>query len=530
MPIENRILSLVNLEVSVAVDDKAIIKNAVFLTVLTLFFVPAVSILIDVSPFLPLVAAGLGYGAFLFATEEIAEGVIASIIVFVTVAADLPIVTVPVSGGPTPTLRIMLVDIVALPAIGLFLYHEGMPSRPRLSRRALVGYALAASVLWSFLSAVFGAGPSTTAGLIYATSNLHHLLLLLLGVGILRYTNLQTVIVSFLVSLSGHMVMATIESFRRQSFGLTHLGDAGGFGLSTFSMLSVYFESGTYAGGFVGNSRVLVSLVILFAPLVLLGMTKKLRKQHFASILVLLLCVFVIRISASDTALGAFIIEMAIAAVLLWYATPDSLSLRAFRPLSAVIGSLTVLIRLFQSRGETTSSDSSAGSTSSDAASGQPVEMSPALSWVGDKLPFISTDNLLVRLSQYAASIDVGFKYPLFGLGGHNFPLVSTEYGVQSLGIHNLYLSTLASAGFPSLLFLITSLTALLAVVSENYITFPSQRPLWAGVIAGLIGFYSFAFWVYMTGNPVTLNVFWLFVGTILGASSSRNEERPPST
>jgi len=63
-----------------------------------------------------------------------------------------------------------------------------------------------------------------------------------------------------------------------------------------------------------------------------------------------------------------------------------------------------------------------------------------------DEILLIQTNNLNVRLRQYAAAIDIAARYPVFGIGGgENFErVVNSRWGV-----HNLFLANLVATGVP---------------------------------------------------------------------------------
>lgn len=132
----------------------------------------------------------------------------------------------------------------------------------------------------------------------------------------------------------------------------------------------------------------------------------------------------------------------------------------------------------------------------------------------------METANFSIRLQQYAAAIEIGLTYPLFGIGGENFLLVAESYGVsRPIVIHNAYLGYLAAIGIPGALLFIGSLIAVLLIaVAETVRTSNDDRLLWGMLACGLLGFYAFSFWTSGWKYEAPYMTFWVLAGAIVGA------------
>jgi hypothetical protein len=526
-------------------DKRNVLLSALFLTAMLVAAVPIVAVSTGV-PTLALVAiAGLCYAAVLLFTDTVFEGSCGAVFVLCTISANFPILVRSTAVNIPVQLNLLLVDFVAVPLSILFLYWNGGISLPT-SRRldTVVGYALVGIVVWSVLAAIVSNGPFQFGAVVFVTTQLRYLLLFGVAVGIVRYTGLRTALYSLLVAVSGNMAYAIAEVLNRGSFGLSYLGDAAGITLNWFYIGPMIFPSSMYAGGFVGFSRSLLLLVILFLPAVIERIINGSTGQRLLAATYLLGSAFIVRASASDAGLGAFLLTVLVAVIVLSYVGFDTSLDSASETLGCLYGYVAtlgsgILVFLlstgrgisFRARG--TETGESSGTSGGDAITGTPARADGSstteqLPELLNAVPLVDAANLSIRLQQYVAAIEIGITYPLFGIGGRNFLLVAESYGVRKpISIHNAYLGYLVAVGIPGmLLFIIGLIAVLLTVIAETARTSNDDRLLWGMLACGIIGFYAFSFWTSAWKVAATYMTFWVLAGVVVGARRCRRHER----
>src|SRR5699024_1034623 len=126
-----------------------------------------------------------------------------------------------------------------------------------------------------------------------------------------------------------------------------------------------------------------------------------------------------------------------------------------------------------------------------------PMLMETILS-VANAVPLIDTATLPVRIREYVAAVVVGLKYPLFGLGGSNFKVVSPSYGLpKAYGVHNTILGYLAAVGIPgTVLFVVAILAVLIVAIKRMRNSDADERLFWAMIVCGMFGFHAVTFWI----------------------------------
>jgi hypothetical protein len=542
-------------------DERNVLLSTLLLTVLLVAAVPIVAVLTGIPTLALVVVAGMLYAVVLVATDAIFEGMCGAIFVLCTVSANIPILE-----QPTPVnmlqLNVILVDLVAVPLALLFLYwSDGISIPTDRHLDTVVGYALVGVVMWSALSAIVSNGPSRFGAIVFLTTQLRYLLLFGIAIGIVRYTGLRTALYSLLIAVGGNMAYAIAEVLNRGSFGLSYLGDAAGITMNWFYIGPMIFPASTYAGGFVGFSRALLLLIILFLPVAIERIVNGSTGQRLLVAIYLLASAFIVRISASDAGFGAFLLTVLVAVVVLSYIVSDTDFNSASETLSYLYGYIVTLgggalgFLLFSEQGislrtrgsgdgssgtaDGSNGDGSSGSadgSNGEGISGGGVAETPTradapstaeqLAGLLDSLPLVDAANLSIRLQQYAAAIDIGIAYPLFGIGGRNFLFVAKSYGVsRPIVIHNAYLGYLAAIGIPGALLFIGGLLAVfLVAVAETVRTNNDDRLLWGMLACGLLGFYAFSFWTSGWKYAATYMTFWVLAGAVVGARRHKQQ------
>jgi len=521
------------------VNGRSVVLSTLLLTGLLAIVVPGVAILTGVSV-LPLVAvAGLVYAVALVVTSNLFEGLCGAVFVLCTFQANVPILGVPQPGQFAPLqLSVMLVDIVAVPFAVLFsVWLSVNVMLPTLRSEAIAGYALAGFVVWAALAAIVSNGPSMAAAGIFAVRQARNLLLFGVAVAVVRYIGVRSAIYSLLTAVGGNMLFAFGEVLNRGSFGLSYLGDAAGITISTFYIGPIGFQASQYAGGLAGRSRVLLALVLLVTPVVIERIVNGPSRYKLLSLSYLLGSVFFLRVAETDAGLFAFLIVVFSIVVSLTYVKStakgsDSAAGTVDDLLgygSAIgAGALSYLLYVGRTVSTEQSSEVSSGTDSSGGAgTSASTDFSTAIDTVTamvKAVPLVNVANLSVRLQQYAAAIDIGVTYPLFGLGGLNFLFVAESYGLfRPIHMHNVYFSYLTGTGIPGITLFLTSILAVLVVaIKKTANTESDDRLLWAMVVCGMVGFHAFNFWVANHSVEVTYMVFWVFAGVIVGSSDDQ--------
>lgn len=508
-------------------DERHVFLSVLFLTMLLVVAVPVVAVSTGVPTLVLVAVAGLLYGIVLVVTDTVFEGLCGAVFVLCTFSGNLPIFERMTEAGATQ-LSLMLVDFVAIPLAVLFLcWNRGfsIPTGRRLE--TVVGYALAGVVVWSVLAAIVSNGPSRFGALTYVVMQARYLLLFAVVVGIVRYTGLRTALSSLLVALGGQLSYAIAEVLNRGSFGLTYLGDVPGMTIGTFFVGPVAFQSSMYAGGFVGTSRGLLLLVVLLSPILIERVVNGSSVQRVLSVAYLLASVFVVRVSATDAGWMAFLLALLAVAGMLTYVgyASDILDSTAetihyLYGYLCAFGMAVLSVLLFSGREILVQTTTGIQGRSDVHLSAVTLSIAELLQHV----PFVGLANLVVRIQQYVVAIEIGLTYPLFGLGGRNFPLVAESYGfAQPIAVHSVYFSYLADIGFVgTVLFLVAFVLPAVVALGETVRTDGDDRLLWGMSACGLVGFYAYSFWTTGYTIPAASLTFWAFAGTIVGARRRR--------
>ncbi|WP_323191234.1 O-antigen ligase family protein [Halostella sp. PRR32] len=160
--------------------------------------------------------------------------------------------------------------------------------------------------------------------------------------------------------------------------------------------------------------------------------------------------------------------------------------------------------------------DGTDGGTSTDPgdSTGQPSDSGGAGMNDGSAEVAVDASNLDVRLEQYEASIDIAIENPLFGLGGWNFPLRSTQYQLpEMMAVHNTVLSHLAATGIVGALLYLTAVVTVVVHLLQNVIYGKDRRGLGIALACGIIGFQAYSFWTTVHHSTTATAVYWALCG-----------------
>jgi len=391
-----------------------------------------------------------------------------------------------------PAGELRVVSLLGLVTAALLVSRNGVPEGwlRRADRRVVVG-GFAVFALWGVVAALAGNGPNRGAAVWYSIEQFRYLCLLVLSALLVREGNAVRVLAPLTFALGATLVFAVDQVFAGTAGYLVNFGTAG-FEIARqwpSPPLTAFPRGGTvlYERGAFGQNRTMVGLAIVFVPLVLARAAGSRRDAAVALTAVMGLVSIVA--SGSHAAIAALYAALAPVAL---YATTrvfDRAGMdRARRlvvPVSVAVGVVAVV-----------------GALAAVASGPQ-------------NILFVRTNNLGIRLQQYAAAIDVAVRYPLVGVGGGG----RNVGAVTGVGVHNIFLYHLAATGVPGLLSYLVSTGGGTAVCVSRCLTARSgDRWLWVGILGGLLGWYTYAFWTVAWRWELLNATHWLLVGVVVGA------------
>lgn len=396
--------------------------------------------------------------------------------------------------------ELRVVSLLGLLTAALLVYTDGVPEGwlRRPDRRVVVG-AFAFFVLWSAVAALVGNGPNREAAIWYVVEQSRYLALLVLSALLVDGRDPTRVLAPLTFALGAALVFAVDAVFAGTGGYLVNFGTVGFdiAGLWPSPSLTSFARDGTvlFEEGAFGQNRTVVGLAIVFVPLVLACALRS-RRSLPLSLLSLLALVSIVASGSHAAILGLYVALVPVGL----YAVSRAFALagmaRASRlvvPVSLGVGLLAALAAL------------------AAVASGP------------QNILFVRTNNLGVRIEQYAAAVEVAARYPLVGVGGGG----RNVGAVAGAAVHNLLLYHLAATGVPGGLAYLTSTGGATAVCAWRCLA-PGGRHrwLWVGVLGSLVGFHAYAFWTVSWRWELLDATHWLLVGVVVGADFDRVRAR----
>lgn len=528
-------------------DDEDFYALSELLVVGLVVVVPFASLVGDVPLLLSIPLVGGAYGCYAAWTGRIFESLVSGVFVLAIFNANVPVVAT----EGIASLGVLLVDPLAVGLLAILLYdHDYTPGDVRGSLSDVDRTTVRANwwvicsvggfgmfVLWTFLSGIVGNGPSRLAALLYAVQETRHLLLLVVAVLTVRRIGVLAALYPLLFSIGGNLYYGVLQALHGDTFGLTYLGDGSAETFSSLVLGPLLIQEGFYAGGFVGEGRPLVMLLLLLLPFLLFVLVYGSKTGALIATVATVTIALHVRLVISDAAVGAMGLSLLVFTAILVGIGLHERDRRYLRGLAGSALGMGTLIWLFtglKRRGPTGRLFDATGQVGGSIPSPELVGAGRALSAglattvVGTvqsaivplQLWFFGLDTLGIRLEQYLAAVRIALEHPLFGLGGQNFHLVAGSYiSKPDLSIHNLYLAQLAATGIPGFTFFMISVgTVAVIAVQEAYRAEDERRLLWSCVVVGLVGFHALSFWVVAQNFQIALNGFWLFSGIVVGA------------
>ena len=470
--------------------------TALLLTGLLAVCVPVVATMSDVPTSMLVVVAGLCYLAVVLVAGQAFVGLTSA--AFVLALFDI---AVTLADGPgIATVDVVAVDVVAIPLLFVLLYEAfGDGFRIRFGGRAVAVFGFVAFVCWTIAAGVVANGGSQTAGVMFATEQVRYLVVFVVTALVVRRKNAWCVVYPFVIATVGHLSVSLAQIANGGMLGFPFLGEPPDRYLESFAFAGIDIATGFYAGGFVGHGRELAMVLLMFIPLVVAVSVRRSWLSLPLTGVAVVASVLSIRVADTDAGwatlvllsalFGTYLLAALVVAVKRRYST-----VAAVPVLGLVLAFAFVLFRGVQAV----------------------VQLSD-----GD-VPLLRTNTLDVRLDGYAAAVEIAFEYPLFGLGGKNFYVLSEQYGLPAdLGVHNTFLSHLAATGFVGSLFYTLAVLAVLFVAVRLAIAASgTERLLWVAVCCAMVAFHAYSSWMAAYHWTVGNSAFWLLAGATVGATA----------
>jgi O-antigen ligase len=493
--------------------------------------VPLFDVVLGVPPFLTVPVVGLIYATVAVRRRELLASVVIGVIVTSTFAANVPLVStaalvaMPGSIGPD----IWLVYPVLLVA---YSFVVGL-DRGRLSDSwGLESTLFLGFVFWVAVGAVAASPPRPDVVLYYAL----YLCSGLLTYQLIKYAvrtgmlGVRAVIGTLFATVCGHLLYGLLQFLNQGTFAVTELGEPGSTRVLAELQLAVLgvYDLGTFVTGFAGFTFNVAALGVLVVGL-------PFAYYHSGSgwsrsaIVVPPLAAFVVRVTTSDSARGAFVIALVATLLSLRVATKaewtvgslDTVREKAYYFASAVLAVVLVLLP------SSTSGSPSRRVSSGDSAGGSagvPLQRGPVADLLGSlSVPGFDLSNLSIRLQQYVLGLDLFAANPIVGIGAGNFRYYGAAVDpTLELELHNLYLSVLVETG---LVGFALYFGAIGLVLSRGLMAIPKSPPstettVLVAVFAGLLGQLAMGGWDILQLTKVTVFLpFWIALGAIAARS-----------
>lgn len=511
-----------------SIDEEGSVRTALVLTSLLVLCVPAVALAADITLIVLVPIAGLVYLVYLLGSDQLVVGVGSALFVLLTFNANVPLVRIP--GVEHASVYIFDLLLVPIATVCVWWHRRSSIRIPTLGRAAIGALALFA--VWSGLAALVGGGPSHVVGLLFTLEQVRFAVVLFVTTVYVVHTNARCVVYPLLVAVGGHAIIAFAQAINGSPFGLSYLGEGPREVIAQITIGPVVYQAGQHTGGFAGSARVLTGVVILVTPILIAQFVNS-KRETLLGLLGASIAGVLVLMSDTDAGLVAFIGVLVLSTGLLetmYWRAAAVLDAR-MSLVTATTAGITLLLREW-SRIATVGERAVAALLHRVPRIGASLPSSFIISGSTRSLEeagtgsshngVVDTSTLRIRLDQYEAALDIAHLNPLFGIGGSNFSIVGTQYGIPAeMSIHNIFFAYLAATGVPGLLLFSASLGSVFVLTVSQSLHAPRDRHLLSiGLLAGLTGYLAYAFWTTMHDNTVAMAVFWAVCGIAVGMSS----------
>lgn len=491
-----------------------------------------------------------GYTMLVYATDDYLIGSTVGLIVLGTVSANVPFMPdrfYPVGLDPSLWLFHFPLFVLVVWLLQADWLNETI-TRTHACFITLIG--------WSGLAAIFGAGSRLDVAIAFVLF-LMALVAVFAATAAITYRDvldLKTIIGVLVVATAGHATYAIAQLVNGKSYAITTLGEANRYATQTVSVGPINANIGAFVTGFAGGAEQLVCLGLLTTPPLLLfalfGDASRRWRVSAAALAAWLLVL--VRLTVKDAARGAVLLVLiGVIVSALWIIRArvqevgNDLRVTVSRGPVSAVGVLIGGIAQFWPTSDVGQSvvvnDSpSLNSAAEGSVTAQTADSTYQLSqWAlnilgsieGLSVPLLNMTTLGVRARQYLAVIDIGTIYPLFGVGGGNFAYIALEYGLPkaprtatnvSFGVHNMFLTFLAAAGWPGLILWLAVCLGVAWALRSLIVDPLEDVPVWApaGIACGFIGYCAFLFWdvVFLTYAGALPAI--VLAGAVVGAAA----------
>jgi hypothetical protein len=482
------------------VDGNAVgryVWTALLLTALLAVCVPVIAAATGLPTPALVVGAGCCYLAVVLVSGHVRAGLVSAAVVLTL----FDIAVTLVDGPGIATVDLVAADIITVPLLAVLLYetvNDGLSVR--FNGRSLAAVSLFAFVGWAFVAALVANGVSLAAAVMYAIEQLRNLVVFAVAALVVRRVDVRCVLYPFLIAVAGNLLVSLGQIANGGMLGFPFLGEPPDRYLRSFALGSFDIATGFYAGGFVGHGRELVMVLLLALPL---AVVVAVRRAWLSPFVVGAIAASVLSIRVADTDAGWATLVL----------------------LGVGFGACLTVWLLFAARRRFSTPVTAAAGAGAAAVWGGLASALWVLVRSGDGGSLIFRTNTLgVRIEEYITAIQVAVKYPLFGIGGKNFYLLSERYGLPAdIGVHNTLLTNLAATGFVGgglylLAIVAVAFVAVRLAVSTNGI----ERLLWVAMLASMAAFHAYSSWMAAYHWTVGNAAFWLLAGATVGAASRR--------
>lgn len=495
--------------------------------------IPLISISLDISLLFHVSLMAVVYLWYMYKSDRVFAGTASAFLVLSIFNANIPLARTEFS-----ELDLLIADPLALVLLAFLLndYREWFGHKKANTSElvAIGGFVL--FTLWAFLSAIVSNGPSSMAALMFSLEQLRYFVFFVVAALLTKKTNVWCTVQPLMLSIYGNLVFAIAQVINGGSFHLTYLGDGPQRKVGSVFIGGIKLSTGLYPGAFIGHGRDFVGLLLILLPFLVLVSFYDSKWGITLSTFGIVGIMLIIRIADTDAGwMSAILILLLIGLLsgLMSFETKGNYYLRSALTfmLGIVMSGFFFLSRFFTSsnateqpstteRNGTQPEPTPTGANGSHPESTASSSLRELLADLFAQLPLIQTDTLSIRLHQYAAAVDLGLKYPLFGIGGDNFVLVADLYDLpRGMGIHNIFFAHFASLGFPGLVFYTMSIGAFLWIATYRLVKSKAMvRFLWASILTGFVGFHAYTFWVFAYNLSFATTGFWIVSGIVVGS------------
>ncbi|WP_160163688.1 O-antigen ligase family protein [Natrinema altunense] len=477
---------------------------------------------------------GIVYIFLLYWSESQLQGIVISLVFLSTIALKIPLTEpyIPLfssdsvamlSGHQGPKLFAFQIPLVIL--LFISIWKDWYRKLPITSLEIIFG----CFVIWIFVSTIFADATHLSQAVWFGIFMLQGWLAFSILTKAIQSEILTSIeaIHTLVISLLGHILIGVIQFINQSGLGFNYLGGNGFPVVTEVNRFGFSIGLGLFVSGFTDFSYIFASLLVLFTP-VILGLSLQYiheRKGTIASLILVPVMGLLVRSTTSDSARGAFLISTGVFILLGAWFYRDLL----YRTIIwKVVGGLTLACGFIltpsemshQSATSTSSDSSTTGNGSSNmvptensSPDSAPIENGSSVSTpINDgapdpsgagsspaegvtatpiQVPLFDTSHLGTRIHQYLASFDLFLQHPLFGIGAMNFKFISPQYGIESVEIHNIYLSLLAGTGLIGVgLYLSSVISAVVEIWKD--ISISDSPILLIGILSGVAGYLAF--------------------------------------